>query len=135
MDETIGPAYQRVADDLRSKISSGELKVGEPIPSTTKLMEEYDVSSTVVRRAVADLRAAGILVGHSGKAVYVKAKPEQVAEERVTLEELSARLNDLAERVGLLQAHLMDLYARLGQPYPHNSTKASAPRTDSANRV
>ncbi len=29
---------------------------------------------------------------------------------------------DLREVVGLLQAHLIELYARLGQPYPHAGT-------------
>ena len=75
MTGSIGPSYQLVADDLRSKISSGELQVGDLIPSTVKLMEQYGVSSTVVRHAVAQLRTDGILEGHPGKGVYVKALP------------------------------------------------------------
>lgn len=156
MDETIGPAYQRVADDLRSKISSEELKIGDPIPSTTKLMEQYDVSSTVIRRAVAELRTAGILIGHGGKAVYVKAKPEEIEDERVTVEDLRDQMavlreevRELAEQVdssgasldgmaseiaevrsivGLLQVHLRTLYDRVGQPYPDMNAKAEPNR-------
>jgi DNA-binding GntR family transcriptional regulator len=114
----IGPSYQRVADDIRSKISSGELAVGDPIPSTAKLMEQYGVSSTVVRHAVAQLQAEGVAIGHSGKAVYVQARPGDVASER-------ADVDQLREALGTIEANLIDLYGKLGYDYPHDGAAAS----------
>jgi DNA-binding GntR family transcriptional regulator len=144
MTASIGPSYQLVADDLRSKISSGELQVGDPIPSTVKLMEQYGVSSTVVRHAVAQLRADGVLIGHSGKAVYVNARPEDAAAERLSIEaltelvtglrdevrELTQRdeVSELRDTLGRLETQLIDLYGKLGYDYPRDAADAGGKR-------
>jgi DNA-binding GntR family transcriptional regulator len=121
VSDSIGPSYRLVADDLREKISTGKLSVGDPIPSTAQLMKQHGVSSTVVRRAVAQLQAQGVLVGHGGKAVYVQAIPEDSAAgqdnisglgEQVT--ELKSTVRGLAGRVDELEAQVMDLRANAG---------------------
>lgn len=147
MTESIGrPAYQQVAVDLRSRISSAEFPVGSAIPSTAKLTKTYGVSSTVIRAAVAQLRADGLLVGQPGKGVFVRATPEAVAERTATIEDLSKQveelrvelgriessrrgevageLSELRQLVRLVQTHLIDLYAQLGRPYPGDSVAA-----------
>lgn len=142
--EAAGPSYQRVARDLSRQIAEGKIAVGQPIPSTKRLMESYDASSTVVRHAVTQLREAGVLVGYPGKGVYVQATPEQAeATQREAGEPLAeqvgrlkAELHELTERVdgftavdagevaalrgevGELRAHLMDLCAQMGLPSP-----------------
>ncbi|MFB7852909.1 GntR family transcriptional regulator [Streptomyces sp. NPDC056053] len=147
MNDSIGqPEYRRVMRDLRKQIGSGRLAVGGPIPSTASLGQQYGVSSTVVRRAVAELQAEGLLQGQPGKGVFVKAKPaEEVNEQQVierlasglanvqaqvsdlqsaspdTLEEVRRELADLRRIVGILQTQLIDLYGRVGQPYPRES--------------
>jgi len=139
------PAYQQVADDLRSQIASGDLAVGAPIPSTAQLSKRHGVSITVVRAAINQLRAAGLVVGHPGKAVYVRATPEALEVERIQLDDLAREVrqlrSDLGEltqvparddidtlrselaalrrEVGVLHTQLIDLYGRVGQPYPH----------------
>jgi GntR family transcriptional regulator len=140
---SIGPSYRLVADDIAKKITAGEWQVGGPIPSTAKLMELYGVSSTVVRQAVAQLREADVLIGHSGKAVYVKARPEDAAAGRLTLEalggqvaELRAEVRELAQRVGSVdelrdvlgrvEAQLIDLHGKLGYEYPKGGGDANA---------
>jgi GntR family transcriptional regulator len=120
-----GPDYQRVVDDLKSKISSGELKIGESIPSTPKLEEQYGVSNTVARRAVLELQNEGVLRGHPGKGVYVEAVPEESVTVRALHEELGVlreKYKELADTVGKLQAHLMDLYARVAEKYPEDNS-------------
>jgi DNA-binding FadR family transcriptional regulator len=93
-------------------------------------MEQYGVSSTVVRHAVAQLQAEGVAIGHSGKAVYVQALPRDGADERRGVEQLDKRLDDLAgevrEGLGVLEANLIDLYARLGYEYPRDSATGHA---------
>src|SRR5450432_1612238 len=94
--EPIGrPAYQQVADDLRAKIASAEFPVGSPIPSTAELTRTHGVSTTVVRAAVAQLRADGLLVGQPGKGVFVRSTPDAVAQRAVTIEDLSKRVEQL----------------------------------------
>jgi DNA-binding GntR family transcriptional regulator len=64
--------YQRVAADVRAQIKSGALKTGDKLPSTRELCEHYDVSTTVVRLAIMILKTEGLVVGISGKGVFVQ---------------------------------------------------------------
>jgi Transcriptional regulators containing a DNA-binding HTH domain and an aminotransferase domain (MocR family) and their eukaryotic orthologs len=143
LTEVIGqPIYQRIADTLRAQISSGELAVGDALPSTRKLMEIHRASNNVVRNAVELLRQEGLIHGQPGKAVYVRATPKAVEEERATLttvgnevvelreqverlaehqpSEVIAKVEELRTEVGRLQEDLRLLYNRLGQPYPRH---------------
>lgn len=63
--------YQRIASDIRAQIQAGVLKPGDKLPSTRELVEQYEVSTTVVRMAVLVLRSEGLVVGISGKGVFV----------------------------------------------------------------
>lgn len=145
------PEYQRVADDLRRRIVSGELPVGSAIPSTVKLCEAYGVSVTVVRAAVAQLREAGLVVGHAGKAVFVSATPADISQRTVGLDDLATQLGklraelrragcarnaeelaELREQVRLLRAQVAELYGELGRPYPGATLPPEASRSDGA---
>lgn len=144
MTEVIGqPIYQRIAAALRAQISSGELAIGDALPSTRKLMEIHGASNNVVRNAVELLRQEGLLHGQPGKAVYVRATPQAVEEEQATLKtvgnevaelheqlrqlseqqpsEAIAKVEELRREVGRLQEDLRLLYNRLGQPYPRGN--------------
>lgn len=57
-----GPAYERMANELREAILSGELS--GRLPSLNSLGEQYDVAPAIARRAVDILRAEG-LVSHT----------------------------------------------------------------------
>ncbi len=149
MAESIGrPAYQELADDLRARIAGGDLAIGDAIPSTTRLCEQYGVSVTVVRAAITQLRTEGVLRGQPGKAVYVVATPASIAADTASLEALAAQVRDLREnldqtqaraddrsdsadlkrledeiaalrqQVARLQSHLIELYGKTGHPYP-----------------
>lgn len=154
MNEFIGvPAYQHVTDDLRKQISEGKLPVGKPIPSAAQLRDRYNVSSTVVQRAVNDLKTEGLLHGQPGKAVYVKATPESIAEDAANLqdladqvaqlrtvssavpdiEEVRTEVAELRQQVARVEANLEELYGRIGQPYPRNGE--SVGRRDTQRRA
>lgn len=158
-DKVGRPEYRRVMDDLLEQISSDRLEVGQPIPSTATLSAQYGVSITVVRRAVRELTQQGLLVGQPGKAVFVLAKPDEVREEQFTLEglaqglaEVRSQIEDLQapdthalealrrevgalqQSVDVLHTRLMDLYGRLGQPYPRDVEPSNeASHTQNAN--
>jgi DNA-binding GntR family transcriptional regulator len=115
---TLPPSYQQVADDIATKITAGKYKVGDPIPSTARLTEQYPVSATTVRAAVAKLRADGLLVGHPGKGVYVQATPADVAAQQEDINQLSAEVAALRATVARHDVALIELYSRFGYPYP-----------------
>jgi GntR family transcriptional regulator len=55
--------WLEIASDLRSRVISGEWPPGGQLPPTRQLMTEYNVTSpNVVARAIATLRAEGLLI-------------------------------------------------------------------------
>jgi DNA-binding GntR family transcriptional regulator len=133
-EPTGGPAYQQVADDLRHRIAAAEFPIGSAIPSTAKLCEMYGVSVTVVRAAVAQLRAHGLVTGYPGKGVFVSSTPKALGQRAVTIgglanqiEELraelheaeSARRKDAASEVAALRAEIAQVQAQVSGLYAH----------------
>jgi GntR family transcriptional regulator len=73
VDRTSGvPVYRQVADDIRSKIDSGEYPAGDALPSETVLMAEYDISRPTLRDAIKLLRGEGRLVVEHGRGMFVR---------------------------------------------------------------
>ncbi|MEO3742542.1 winged helix-turn-helix domain-containing protein [Plantactinospora sp. B5E13] len=66
------PFYQRIANDIRERIRSGELKPGDKLPSTSELCAQHNVSTQVIRSVMLTLRAEGLVEGHQGRGVYVR---------------------------------------------------------------
>ena len=61
----------QVSTELRHLILSGELKVGDKLPSEAVLTSNYSVSRTVVREALAALRSDGLVESRQGAGVFV----------------------------------------------------------------
>ena len=95
------PAYKQVADELRRRIGDGRLAVGEQLPSIASLMDEFKVSITVVRMALSELRAAGLIATHQGKGAFVLDAAPAAA--NGDLAELRAEVRELSKRVTALE--------------------------------
>jgi len=65
------PLYYQLADDIRSKIHSGQLTPGEALPSEERLCEEYGVSRITVRRAIDDLIGEELVNRRRGVGTFV----------------------------------------------------------------
>lgn len=63
---------------LREFIVGGDLQPGDKLPSEAGLTREYSVSRTVVREAIASLRADGLVDVRHGVGVFVREPTEQV---------------------------------------------------------
>ncbi|HXS21281.1 MAG TPA: PLP-dependent aminotransferase family protein [Steroidobacteraceae bacterium] len=70
-DEPHEPLYRQIYDKLRARILSGELEVGERLPSSRDLADELRVSRNVVLLAYEQLGAEGYIRGRSGSGTYV----------------------------------------------------------------
>lgn len=66
------PMYRQIADAIREKISAGEYKVGEALPTEAQLRETYSVSRVTVRQAIKLLVESGELESKQGSGTYVK---------------------------------------------------------------
>lgn len=72
------PLHRALADELRTRIRSGRLAVGEPLPSEAELCREFATSRGPVRQALAALRDEGLVGGGQGRRpVVLDAVPAQ----------------------------------------------------------
>lgn len=63
-----------LADTLRAQVIKGEWKVGEKLPASKDIEKAAGVSRTVVREAVAVLKAEGLVESRQGVGVFVSER-------------------------------------------------------------
>ncbi|WP_068108277.1 FadR/GntR family transcriptional regulator [Tropicimonas marinistellae] len=68
----------KVRANLLDQINAGKYEPGDKLPSEARLTSEFSVSRTVVREAIASLRADGLVDSRQGSGVYVLA-PERTS--------------------------------------------------------
>lgn len=127
------PKYEQVKVKLRKRITKGDLKAGQRIPSTKELQDQYGVSFTVVRRAVQELKDEGLLYGEAGRAVFVRDRPspgspqESIARVSAGVDSVEAKLDtmraanqqardnmdSMAEELAEVRRQVAELYAHL----------------------
>jgi len=100
--------YQRIADDLRARISSGEYPPGSQLPTKADLMARYQVAVNTVERAIDELRKAGLVETLQGAGMFVREPPEAAPSPEYTavMEHLAGtddQVRRLAERVDELE--------------------------------
>ena len=67
--------YQQVADDLRAAIKRGEYAAGSLLPSQPELARRYGLNQTSINRAIAVLRAEGLVRVEHGRGAFVQEVP------------------------------------------------------------
>lgn len=68
------PKYVQVKNFIVGLINSGELKVGEKIPSLSHLVQTCKASDTTIKKALSDLAHDGYLKGQWGKGVFIRSR-------------------------------------------------------------
>ncbi len=76
------PLYLQIIDDIKSKIASKKLKVGDSIGSHADLVSTYGVSLITVKKALTTLIQQGILFSRVGKGTYVAQLPSNGQDEQ-----------------------------------------------------
>jgi GntR family transcriptional regulator len=69
------PTYRKIADELRTLILLGKLRAGEKLKSENELKDQYDTTRVTVRKALALLKADGLLISEQGRGVFVRPRP------------------------------------------------------------
>jgi GntR family transcriptional regulator, transcriptional repressor for pyruvate dehydrogenase complex len=67
-----GSLSEQIVEVMQKRIHDGEYAVGEKLPSEHDLIGEFGVSRTVIREAIASLRASGLVVARQGVGVFVQ---------------------------------------------------------------
>jgi len=69
------PLYRQIADDLRTKIESGELAQGSQLATEGELKDQYNASRNTVRDAIKMLTTLGLVETRPGQGTFVVEKP------------------------------------------------------------
>lgn len=109
-----------VFEGLMARIRAGDLGPGAQLPTEADLCDAFEVSRTVVREAVARLRAEGLVIPRQGKGVFVSEAPPgtfSIPEQDVnalpqTLALLELRIGVEVEAAGLCALRRTEAEAR-----------------------
>jgi GntR family transcriptional regulator len=69
------PRYVQLADLLRGRISRGQWRAGDRLPTLDALTREFDVARVTVRQAVEVLSREGIVSPQQGRGTFITAIP------------------------------------------------------------
>jgi DNA-binding FadR family transcriptional regulator len=94
---------QTVIADLRARILGETLKPGDKLPTEQQLVEEFGVSRTVIREAIASLRADGLIEARHGVGVFVLEPPKKTVKLSF-LDEDTQRISSVIETLELRAA-------------------------------
>lgn len=95
-----GNLAEIVVAELSSRIDSGLYSPGKKMPSSAQLCEEFGVSRTVVREAIASLRLAGRVNARQGAGVFI------VEKELNALNYSIARIDDIRSAMQILELRI-----------------------------
>jgi GntR family transcriptional regulator len=91
--------YRAIADELRSRVESGELAAGALLPSESELSAAYGVSRVTVRKALELLRDEGLIDARQGFGWFVATPPVRQSLARLgTIEDQLGELGVGSER-------------------------------------
>jgi GntR family transcriptional regulator len=71
------PVYRQLAGILRGQIQAGTLPPNRPIPSITRLQQEYGLARGTIIKAVDLLVDEGLVYAVPGRGMYVRERPGQ----------------------------------------------------------
>ena len=90
------PKYKKLILSIESKIESGELSIGDALPSINELRHAFDFSRDTILTGLNELKARGIIQAISGKGFYVSSSDVSVKQKIFVLfDELNAFKEDL----------------------------------------
>lgn len=63
--------YQRIANEIKDRIISGDYPVNQSLPTQKMLMKEFNTTSVTLQKAISVLAAEGLIVSRQGKGMKV----------------------------------------------------------------
>ena len=73
-NKTSRPLYEQIVSQIKTQIMSGELKVGEALPSIRSLAKSLQISVLTVQKAYEILQEDGFIETTAGKGCYVSVR-------------------------------------------------------------
>lgn len=104
IEDSPTPIYARVKQAISEKISSGEWKENQRVPSESEIVKALNISRMTVNRALRELTAEGILMRQQGVGTFVAQKKTHSA-----LSEIHNIATEIAQRGHQHSAKLINL--------------------------
>ena len=97
------PFYRQIVDQIADMVRSGTLPPSSRLPSVRELARSLQVSLITIRRAYADLEAAGLLVRRRGHGTFVASDVGRAAQRQAKADAQAAiqAALDRAAQLGL----------------------------------
>ena len=96
--------YQRIVQDLRRQIATGQLQPGSRIPGIKELAEQYAVAPGTAQRALGELRIEGLIYSQQGRGSFVSVQAPISAESTAdAVRRLEGMISELLARVEKLE--------------------------------
>ncbi|MEU7677902.1 winged helix-turn-helix domain-containing protein [Micromonospora taraxaci] len=93
--------YRQIADELRARIQSGQLRPGDDLPSVRHLAQEYGVGTDTIQRTMDVLRNEGLIGTVRGYPAWVVEERDRIKVSVPRGAEFIARMPTDAERTEL----------------------------------
>ena len=90
------PIYLQIKNQIKTQIISGDLKVGEQLPSIRFLAKELRVSMLTAKRAYDELELDGFINSVQGKGNFVAAQNKELIREEY-LKKIEEKLQEIVE--------------------------------------
>ena len=106
------PIYEQIMDQIKAKITAGDLKENDALPSVRTLAKELRISALTVKKAYDNLEQEGYTVTVHGKGSYVAAanKERMKEEQRREVEEDLDNAVQKGRRCGLTDEEIRELF-------------------------
>ena len=106
------PIYEQIMDQIKAKITAGDLKENDALPSVRTLAKELKISALTVKKAYDNLEQEGYTVTVHGKGSYVAAanKERMKEEQRREVEEDLDNAIQKGRRCGLTDEEIRELF-------------------------
>lgn len=91
------PIYTQIANQIKALIMSGELRVGDALPSMRNLAAQLRISVITTKRAYEELERDGFIESYTGKGSFVKAQNKELLREE-SLRGIEALLMEIKEK-------------------------------------
>ena len=118
------PIYRQIVDQVTRGVASGELSVGESVPSVRQLARELVINPNTVAKAYAELVDSGFLETQAGKGFFV-AKRRQVYTYAEWLRRIDECIDQLVNQTLALDIAPEEIVQRLQQRFEKNLKPAS----------
>ncbi len=106
------PIFRQITDQIRRAIASGELSVGDLLPSVRQLAHELVINPNTVAKAYGELVRDAVLDSVAGKGFFV-AKPRSVFSKAERLRRIDEAIDRLLNEMLTLNISGEELIARL----------------------